>query len=352
MILKNLVLAIAAVTGLAVSARADTRIAAALSEPDPSLLDTRLAGIWYAPFPNYSHERLGFVTYLNIFPNEGRNALEVMVISAGRAGGQSVSWTKSTLFASRVSGTTVFNSIPEDWGAGTCACDGVGLMKIELMGDSILFRHTLSDSIPVKSWAYAHGVKNRTVVDREFMERKETHIYDISKDQFLDLIKEIAPSLLFSDFDGPYYKVVPSLVLSASSKSERRFRSWRTSCEDIETPASRRCVVQDDQNEISITLGSLGLDQVVVGHEQCTPLNATFAFDDDTADDRLQYDMGELLRSPILEQMHMRRVLHLHYAACPAPKRLERAVDVPLDGFAAAFATAVANTKVFDPNLR
>jgi hypothetical protein len=239
-----------------------------------------------------------------------------------------------TVFASRVDGETYYNVHL----AGE-ASDRFLIVGVRMAGDSTLFLEFMDPTL-VKSLAAQHRIKIRSEHGASY--QSELPVIDASREELIALIREIGPDTLFSEIRGPYYRVAErardAVVSSTARVTERgaTFGAWKVECEKIadDDRFQYDCHIRDERGSISTDLAGDGPGVITVGDDRCATSGVELQVDD--AASLHTEAKGAHDAVALFERMLLGRVLHVSYIACPGNEM--KRIDVPLTGFAAAYA--------------
>jgi hypothetical protein len=315
------------------------RVTTPLSAPDPTLFDKRMSGTWFSSV-DYLQQAIasdGWRSGYDLFqlaPSRDVPSFDIGALAVWRAGSRSVTSVNGTAFASRIDGETYYNVHL----AGE-ANDSFLIVGVRMAGDSTVFLEFMDPSL-VKKLADQHRINIRS--DHDGAYQSELPVIDASREELIALIREIGPDTLFSEIRGPFYRVAErthdAVVSSTDRVTERgaTFGAWKVECEKI--PGDDRfqydCRIRDERGSISAELAGDGPGVIKVGDDRCATSGVEMQVDD--AASLHTEAKGAHDAITLFERMLLGRVLHVSYTACPGNEM--KRIDVPLTGFAAAYA--------------
>jgi hypothetical protein len=318
-------------------------VSTALSEPDPALLDKRLSGVWYTFGPT-GYVRQDFV-FLEIVPRADRAGFDVIGLMMSRAGPKSVQWLRATAYASEIDGEIYYNVKRLAWVGDDYTAEGSNsylILKPVIAADSsLLFLHSM-DAYHLKELAKEGTVKSEEI--HAWREPESSYVtYDLSRDDLIRLIRDTAHDELFSWITGPFYRIGPDFhslgaVSSAnSSDAVAKFGTWQVDCNVADTSDSHRACRVHDEGDNVVMWFSRYEHKVKLGKGRCDTSRVIAQVDDTTPMEGTEIWAGPRI-DDLIERMHLGQVLRLEYRDCVSEET--KRAEIPIDGFAAIFATA------------
>ena len=169
----------------------------ALSEPGETAYDKRLVGIWYRPGGKEG------AYYIHIAPQKETASLDIVVIGAVFKAGAPVQWLKATAHASEIDGQTYYN-VKRVAGAGEDyttpgETPGFIIVRADVTEEDTLTPRFMDPEI-LDRLVKEGRVKGRKPKGNGLWARYL--ILDLSRQELIALIREIAPAKLFIDTPG------------------------------------------------------------------------------------------------------------------------------------------------------
>ena len=334
-------------------------VGTALSEPDPALIDARLSGRWY--FLGPAEYARGDLSILEITPRTDGGGFDVVGLSIWIGGTQLVQWLKATAYASELDGKIYYNvkrvpGVGDDYTAGNT--ESFLILKPVIASDASLFFLRSMNPELLEKMVEDGKVSGRKVEQLgKARHGVEYLVYDFSRADLVRLVRETPQGELLPIIIGPFYRMSPDLAATAAESgpgpadARAKFGVWRVVCVDTESPNGRHaCRVESEGGDVVIwftTNDAVGV-RFLLGSGRCNLSGMLAQIDEAPAQELMPAALQmESARNPkvllpigdLVERMHFGHVLHLDYGRCASGGDTKHA-DVPLDGFAAAYAMA------------
>jgi hypothetical protein len=223
--------------------------------------------------------------------------------------------------------------------------DSFLILKSDIVQGNAWFLRFMDPAL-IRSLTEKGRIRTRTVGSAMRSSRHEAVAYrvvDISREDLTALIREIgADALFFSVVAGPFYPVKTERTSSDAVAGGEPLGIWRVDCQVADNTATlaNDCIVSDPAGTLIIAPASEPSTMMKVGEDRCAETPIEMQVDD------MSVSVGTSINPfPLLEQMHIGRVLHIQYTACPSNQT--KRVDLALQGFNSAFAAASAQSLGF-----